>query len=223
KHGKKILRQIIDDAESTLGPAKRNQILPVNIALDETRVLDYLTEFHVVDDFHAQSAIRADCFVDGSPDHVKSAHAHVVARFGIGNFPWPVSENKKHLEKRDHHSLAYALHDHAREKNEMVGSLRLGISNGAPQNVGLEEYIGVGEEHPLSCRLWPAVHIACVFPNQPEGSSEMWITFSRVGRTLLSASLCAITAAWCSRSFEATSSMICPVRSVERSLTAMIS
>src|SRR5208282_140602 len=169
KHGKKILRQIIDDAESTLGPAKRNQILPVNIALDETRVLDYLTELHVVDDFHTQGAIRADCFVDRSPDHVESAHAHVVARFGIGNFPWPVSENKKHLEKRDHHSLAYALHNHAREKNEMVGSLRLGISKGAPQHIGLEEYVGVRKEQPLSCRLLTSRPHRVRFPQPARG------------------------------------------------------
>src|ERR1039458_10206769 len=33
--------------------------------------------------------------------------------------------------------------------------------------------------------------MACVLPNHPEGSSEMWVTFKRVGRTLLSASACA--------------------------------
>ena len=64
KHGKKILGEIVDDAESALGPMERNEILPGNIALSEPRVLDYLAQLHVVDHFHAQGAIRTDRFID---------------------------------------------------------------------------------------------------------------------------------------------------------------
>ena len=77
----------------------------------------------------------------------------MVPRFGIGNFPRPVSENEKHLEESDHHSLAPALHDHAREKDDVIGALRFSIGNGSPQRIGLEEYIGIGEEQPVPSRL----------------------------------------------------------------------
>src|SRR6266436_2203082 len=106
KHGKKILGEIVDDPESAPRPAERNQILPKDIALGEARVLDYLAQFHVVEHFHAQGAIRADLVIDRPPNQVESAHTHVVARFRVGNFPRSVSEDKKRLKKSDHHFLA---------------------------------------------------------------------------------------------------------------------
>src|SRR6266481_3851466 len=145
KHGKEVLGEIVDNAESTLRPAEGNQVLAKNIALGESRVLDYLAQFHVVEHFHAQGAIRADRVIDRAPDHVESAHTHVVPRFGIGNLPRAVSENEKRLKKSDHHFLARSLHDHPREKDDMVGSLSCGISNRAPQHIGLEQYVSIGE------------------------------------------------------------------------------
>src|SRR5258708_27498969 len=130
KHGEKILGEIVDDAESRLRADEGNQILSKNIALGEPRVLYYLAQLHVVEHFHAQGAIRADRIIDRAPNQIESAHAHVVSRFGIGNFPRAVSENEKRLEESDHHSLARPLHDHAREKDNVVSSLRFGIGNG---------------------------------------------------------------------------------------------
>src|SRR5208282_4264170 len=98
KHGKKVLGEIVDDAEGSLCPVEGNQVFPKNIALDEARVLDNLAQFHVVDYFHAQSEIRADRLIHRAPDHVESTHTHVVARLGIGNLPRTVSENEKRLE-----------------------------------------------------------------------------------------------------------------------------
>src|SRR6266849_9557784 len=145
KHGKEILGEIVDDAESALCPAEGNQVLAKNIALGESRVLDYLAQFHVVEHFHAQCAIRADRVIDRAPDQIESADTHVVPRFGIGNFPRAVSENEKRLEESDHHSLARPLHDHAREKDDVVSSLSFGVSNSTPQRIGLEQYVGIGE------------------------------------------------------------------------------
>src|SRR6266481_6971452 len=132
KHGKEVLGEIVDNAESTLRPAEGNQVLAKNIALGESRVLDYLAQFHVVEHFHAQGAIRADRVIDRAPDHIESPHTHVVPRFRVGNFPWPVSENEKCLEESDHHFLPRPLHNHARKKDDVVRSLRFGIGNGAP-------------------------------------------------------------------------------------------
>src|ERR1700674_4806704 len=87
KHGKEVLSEIVNDAESALCPAEGNQIFAKNIALRESRVLDYLAQLHVVEHFHSQCAIRADRVINRAPDQVESAHPHVVARFGIGNFP----------------------------------------------------------------------------------------------------------------------------------------
>src|SRR6266446_6068258 len=83
KHGKKILGEIVDDAESALCPAEGNQVLAKNIALGESRVLDYLAQLHVVEHLHAQRAIRANRLIDRAPDQVKSTHTHVVSRFRI--------------------------------------------------------------------------------------------------------------------------------------------
>src|ERR1700674_5113230 len=132
KNGKEVLGEIVDDAESALCPAEGNQILAKDIALREASVLDYLAQLHVVEHFHAQCAICANRVIDRAPDHVESAHTHVVSRFRIGNFPRAVSENEKRLEESDHHFLARPLHDHAGEKDDMVCSLNFGIGNGAP-------------------------------------------------------------------------------------------
>ena len=64
KHGKKVLGQIVDHAERPLGPAQRDQILPINIALDKARILDHLAQLHIVDHFHAQRTIRTDPLID---------------------------------------------------------------------------------------------------------------------------------------------------------------
>src|ERR1700694_5178449 len=119
KHGKKVLGEIVDDAESALCPAEGNQILAKDIALREASVLDYLAQLHVVEHFHTQCAIRANRVIDRAPDHVESAHTHVIPRFRIGNFPRAVSENEKRLEKSDHHFLACPVHDHAREQGDV--------------------------------------------------------------------------------------------------------
>src|SRR6266436_1337531 len=117
KYGKKILGEIVDDAESALRPAERNQILPKDIALGEARVLDHLAQFHVVEHFHAQGAIRADLVIDRPPNHVESANTHVVSRLRIGNFPRAVPKNEKRLKESNHHALPRPLHDHAREQD----------------------------------------------------------------------------------------------------------
>src|SRR5438132_4342276 len=109
KHGKKVLGEIVDDSERALCPAEGNQIFAKNISLGEARVLDYLAQLHVVEHFHAQCAIRADRVIDRTPDHIESAHTHVVPRFGIGNFPRAVSENEKRLKESDHHFLPRPL------------------------------------------------------------------------------------------------------------------
>src|SRR6266446_58608 len=153
KHGKKILGEIVDDSESALCPAEGNQVLAKNIALGETCVLDYLAQLHVVEHFHAQGPIRADRVIHRAPNHVESSDAHVVTRFRVGNFPWPVSENEKCLEESDHHFLPRPLHNHARKKDDVVRSLRFGIGNGAPQRIRLEEHIGIGEEQPVPTRV----------------------------------------------------------------------
>src|SRR5260370_14321925 len=112
KHGKKILGEIVDNAESALRPAEGNQVVSKNIALGEPGVLYYLAQFHVVEHFRAQGAIRADRIIDRAPNQIESAHAHVVPRFRVGNFPRSVSENEERLEERYHHALARPLHDH---------------------------------------------------------------------------------------------------------------
>src|SRR6202790_1107906 len=170
KHGKKVLGEIVDDSESALCPAEGNQILAKNIALGEARVLDYLAQLHVVEYLHAQGAICANRVIDRAPDQVESAHTHVVSRFGIGNFPRAVSENKKRLKESDHHFLARPLHDHAREKDDMVGSLRFGVSNGAPQRIALEEHIGIGEEQPIPTRLLAGCPHGICSTEPPRGS-----------------------------------------------------
>src|SRR5882672_756190 len=106
KHGKEVLGEIVDDSEGALRPAEGNQVLAKNIALGESRVLDYLAQFHVIEHFHAQCAIRADRVIDRTPDHIESAHTHMVPRFRIGHFPRAVPENEKSLEEGDHHLLA---------------------------------------------------------------------------------------------------------------------
>src|SRR5260370_811869 len=124
---------------------ERRSIYMNKLALTKGRVLDYLAQFHVVEHFHAQGAIRADRVIDRAPNEVESAHTHVIPRFRIGNFPRSASENEEHLEEGDHHSLARPLHDHAREKDDVVSSLSFGVSNSAPQRIRLEEYIHIGE------------------------------------------------------------------------------
>src|ERR1700681_3414554 len=98
KHGKEVLGEIVDDAESAYCPAERNQVLAKNIALGEPSVLYYLAELHIVQNFHTQGAIRADRLIDRAPDHVESAHTHVVPGFRVGNLSRAVSENEKSLE-----------------------------------------------------------------------------------------------------------------------------
>src|SRR5260370_5496420 len=145
KNGKEVLGEIVDDAESALCPAERDPVLAKDIALGKARVLDYLAQFHVVEHFHAQCAIGANRVIDRAPDHIESAHTHVVPRFGVGNFPRAVSENEQRLEKSNHHFLAWPLHNHARKKDDMVSSLSVGIGTRAPQRIGLEKYVGIGE------------------------------------------------------------------------------
>src|SRR6202521_215230 len=169
KHGKEVLGEIVDDAESALRPAEGNQILAKNITLREPRVLDYLAQLHIVEHFHAQSAIGADRVIDRAPDHIESAHTHVVPRFRVGNFPRAVSENEKRLKESDHHFLARPLHDHAREKDDMIGSLSFGIGNSAPQRIGFEEYIRIGEEQPVPTRLLAGHPHGMRFAEPPRG------------------------------------------------------
>src|SRR5260370_33929541 len=70
KHGKKILGEIVDNAESALRPAEGNQILSKNIALAEPGVLYYLPQLQVVDHFHAQGTIRADLVITRAPNAI---------------------------------------------------------------------------------------------------------------------------------------------------------
>lgn len=137
--------------------------------MDEARVLNNLAQLHVVDHLHAQGAICADRVIDRTAHQVESAYPHVVLRLGISDLPWPVSKNEKRLEERDHHSLARALHDHAREKNNVVGSFRLRVSHRAPQSIGLEEDVGIGKEQPLPRRLQSGRPHSVRFAEPPRG------------------------------------------------------
>src|ERR1022692_1638574 len=150
---KKVFGEIVDYAKRALGPAQRNQIFAKNIALRETCVLDDLTQFHVVDHFHAQRAIGADRVIDVASNHVEGAHTHVIARFWVSDFPGTMSENEERLEKCDHHSLAPLLHDHAGEKYHVIRLFCLGISNRTPHRIRLEQHIRIGEEQPVSSRV----------------------------------------------------------------------
>ncbi len=54
----------------------------------------------------------------------------------------------------------------------MIRLLGFGISQRAAHRVRLELHIGVGKQQPVTRRLLVAVHMACVFPSQPAGSSD---------------------------------------------------
>src|SRR5260370_9961261 len=78
KHGKKILGEIVDNAESALRPAEGNQVVSKTIALGEPGVLYYLAQFHVVEHFHEQGAIRAHRLIDRAPNGDESAHTNHI-------------------------------------------------------------------------------------------------------------------------------------------------
>jgi len=48
-----------------------------------------------------------------------------------------MSEDEERLKKSDHHALARSLHDHSREKDNVVSALSFGIGNSAAQGIGL--------------------------------------------------------------------------------------
>ena len=56
-----------------------------------------------------------------------------------------MAEGEQGLEERNHHALARALHDHAREHHHVIGILGLGVTEGTPQNFRFKQHVGVGE------------------------------------------------------------------------------
>ena len=77
----------------------------------------------------------------------------MIVSAGISYLPRTVAKREHRLEKSDHHVLAGALHDHLRKQHDVVRSNRLGIVDRAPERVGLEEHVGIGEEQPVAGRV----------------------------------------------------------------------
>ena len=77
-------------------------------------------------------------------------YAHVILSFGISHFPRTMTEHEQGLKEGNHHPLPRSLHDHAREKNNMVSPFVFRIQDCAQQGIRFKDYICVGEQQPLA-------------------------------------------------------------------------
>jgi hypothetical protein len=66
-------------------PFHADRILGYRHARAKSRLLHQLPEFHVVDHFHRQAAVRAASFVCAALQHLERAHADVRARIRIAH------------------------------------------------------------------------------------------------------------------------------------------
>ena len=117
-----------------------------------------------------------------------------------------MSEDEQGLEESDHHPFARVLHDHAGKEHKMVGAFGFSKSQSAAESIGLEQDIGIGEQQPVaSGQVAGAPHgVRLAHPTRRQFCDVDDLEPAR-------------------RRGGGNRSMISPVRSVERSSTAMTS
>src|ERR1700692_3743295 len=103
KNREEIFGQVVNHAHRSVGPADRDEVSAKYIALGETGPLHDLPQFHVVENFHPQSLIRANRLINPPTHEVERAHTHVVVRAGISHLPWAVPKDKHRLAKSNNH------------------------------------------------------------------------------------------------------------------------
>jgi hypothetical protein len=116
----------------------------------ETGLLDDFSKLDVVDHFHGQLPVRAGFFVGSEAHDLERPDAGIAGRFGIVCAPRTRAEQKAGAEGRERDFFAESVKLGLRQERQVIPAFLLREGNGAPQHVGLEVDIRVGEHEPFA-------------------------------------------------------------------------
>jgi len=119
-------------------------------ARTKARLLDDFSQFHVIHNFHGQTAVGAAGFIGGALEELECANPDISARIGIGHAIRIDGNVKRHAKKSNKHRLPEANHFDVAHEREVLQVARFRECNGAAQNIRFETHIGISEEQPIA-------------------------------------------------------------------------
>ncbi len=132
-------------------PPDNEKILRNSCARTKARLLDDLSQFHVIHNFHSQAAVGAAGFISGAPEELEGPNPDIRARIGICHAIRIGGNLKRHAKTSNNHGFPEADHFDIAHEREVLQVARLHERNGAAQDIGFEAHIGIGEEQPIAC------------------------------------------------------------------------
>src|SRR5712692_8281875 len=148
--GEEILGNPADEITQSVVPANNHGILRDSDPGTKSRSLDEFSEFHIVDDFHGQPAMRAAGLVRGTLQELEGANSHIERRMRVANPVRVGGEVEGRDEERDERFLPESHHFYVAQERKMVQVLPLCKSDGAANNIRFESHVRIGKKQPLA-------------------------------------------------------------------------
>src|SRR6266478_8956924 len=143
---KKILRHAADQIAEARVPANRYAVLRDSHSRTKTSPLDDFSQFHVIQDFHGQPAVRPAGFVRGALHHLECADSDVEVRMRIAD-PVGIRGDLEYKTEKCNKQLLPETNDlDVTEKREVVQVVLRCKSDGAPDNICPETHVRVRKE-----------------------------------------------------------------------------
>src|SRR5712692_6316352 len=148
--GEEILGNPADEITQSVVPANNHGILRDSDPGTKSRSLDEFSEFHIVDDFHGQPAMRAAGLIRGALHELKGSSSHIERKMRVANPVRVGGEVKDRDEEGDERFLPESHHFYVAEKRKVVEILLLCKSDGAANNIRFESHVRIGKKQPLA-------------------------------------------------------------------------
>src|SRR6266850_8019310 len=147
---KEILRDPADQIAESRVPVNRYAILRDSYSRTKTRALNDFSQFHVIQDFHRQPAVRPAGFVRGALHHLECADSHVEVRMRIAD-PVGIRGDLKDKTKKCNEQLLPETNDlDVTKEREVVQIVLRCQGDGPAEDVGFEADISISEEQPIA-------------------------------------------------------------------------
>src|SRR6266403_4808764 len=142
---KKVLRHAADQIAEPSVPANRYAILRNSDSRTETRPFDDFSQFHVIQDFLREPAVRPTGFVRRALHHLECADSYVDVRRRIADPVGIRGDLKYKTKKCNEQLLPETDHFDVAEEREVVQVVPRCQSDGTAEDIGFEADISIGE------------------------------------------------------------------------------
>src|SRR6266403_3873821 len=142
---KKILRHAAHQIAESRVPANRYAILRNSDSRTKTRPFDDFSQFHVIQDFHREPAVRPTGFVRRALHHLECADSYVDVRRRIADPVGIRGDLKYKTKKCNEQLLPETDHFDVAEEREVVQVVPRCQSDGTAEDIGFEADISIGE------------------------------------------------------------------------------